>query len=82
MTALERSKSGVWKIINAGVDIYNPSQPHARCLGAGTVTNRSELTLFGGCLTGGGQGGPCPSKDAWTFDISNRFVNIYIYIST
>lgn len=57
-----------WKEIFKGTSEYNPSAPHARCLGAGTITRDFEIILFGGCLTGGNSGGPCPSNDGWVFE--------------
>ncbi|XP_067654309.1 uncharacterized protein [Haliotis asinina] len=47
---------------------YDPRYPHARCLHASTTISNDELVIFGGCLSGGGSGGPCPSGDSWLFD--------------
>ena len=36
-----------------------------------------ELIIFGGCLSGGMTGGPCPSSDSWLFSyIKNRWEKI------
>ena len=50
---------------------YNPSYPHARCLHGGTML-RTGLVMFGGCLSGGMAGGPCPSGDSWLFNTVER----------
>ncbi|XP_064600894.1 uncharacterized protein LOC135467064 [Liolophura sinensis] len=47
---------------------YSVTYPHARCLHSGVMVNSEELVIFGGCLTGGGVAGPCPSGDSWLFD--------------
>ncbi|KAL5006596.1 hypothetical protein ScPMuIL_015402 [Solemya velum] len=47
---------------------YDPRYPHARSFHAGTMVDSDILLIFGGCLTGGGSGGPCPSGDSWIFD--------------
>ena len=36
-----------------------------------------ELIIFGGCLSGGMTGGPCPSSDSWIFSYTkNRWEKI------
>lgn len=62
--------NGKWEEISRGSNEYSPSSPHARCLGAGSVSNRGDLVMFGGCLTGGKTGGPCPSNDGWVLTSS------------
>ncbi|XP_069132521.1 kelch domain-containing protein 4-like [Argopecten irradians] len=47
---------------------YNPSYPHARCLHAGAMASPHELVIFGGCMSGGLTGGPCPSGDSWIYN--------------
>ncbi|ESO95345.1 hypothetical protein LOTGIDRAFT_232041 [Lottia gigantea] len=57
-----------WNFVNCkDCNDYNPSYPHARCLHAGTMIDRQEFVIFGGCLGGGGTGGPCPSGDSWKY---------------
>ncbi|KAK6191787.1 hypothetical protein SNE40_003381 [Patella caerulea] len=52
---------------------YNPSYPHARCLHAGTMIDKDEMVIFGGCLGGGGSGGPCPAGDSWLFNGKSKY---------
>ncbi|KAK3103739.1 hypothetical protein FSP39_021480 [Pinctada imbricata] len=61
---------GKWEAVFCpkGCTPYNPSYPHARCLHAGTMTAEDEFSMFGGCLTGGGTGGPCPAGDSWIYN--------------
>ncbi|XP_033751539.1 uncharacterized protein LOC117335568 isoform X2 [Pecten maximus] len=47
---------------------YNPSYPHARCLHAGAMVSPHEFVMFGGCMSGGLTGGPCPSGDTWIYN--------------
>ncbi|XP_021360756.1 kelch domain-containing protein 4-like isoform X1 [Mizuhopecten yessoensis] len=47
---------------------YNPSYPHARCLHAGAMAAPHQLVVFGGCMSGGLTGGPCPSGDSWIYN--------------
>ncbi len=58
-----------WTKQHDGVHPYNPSYPHGRCLHAGTMVSSNEYVMFGGCLTGGGTGGPCPSGDSWMLNV-------------
>lgn len=67
------SGTAAWTLLHDNINPYNPRGPHSRCLGAGTVTKDSEIVLFGGCLTGGKSGGPCPSNDGWVFDQDKRW---------
>ncbi|XP_062595774.1 uncharacterized protein LOC134257148 [Saccostrea cucullata] len=46
---------------------YDPNYPHARCLHSGAVIDANRLAIFGGCLSGGQTGGPCPAGDSWIF---------------
>ena len=55
----------VWEEIESGSHEYSMTHPHARCLMPGTVNPSGEIFMFGGCLSGGGTGGPCPSWDGW-----------------
>ncbi|CAF2845073.1 unnamed protein product [Rotaria sp. Silwood2] len=48
---------------------YSPSYPHARYGHSTTLLTDNHLLLFGGCLSGYGKGGPCPSKDSWLLQI-------------
>ncbi|CAB3990129.1 ferric-chelate reductase 1 [Paramuricea clavata] len=57
-----------WEEIHSGTNNYNPSYPHARYQQAGLMVSKDKLLLFGGCLSGQGTGGPCPSDDSWTYD--------------
>jgi hypothetical protein len=47
---------------------YNPFVPHGRGYAASAVVTADKLVIFGGCLSGGTGGGPCPAGDIWTFD--------------
>lgn len=60
--------SNKWKKLHQDGHSYSPNYPHARCLSGGCVLD-DKLFLFGGCLKGGGAGGPCPAGDSWLFDI-------------
>ncbi|XP_060068247.1 uncharacterized protein LOC132548400 [Ylistrum balloti] len=51
---------------------YNPSYPHARCLHAGAMAAPHQLVIFGGCLSGGLTGGPCPSGDSWIYNSQTK----------
>ncbi|UJR13698.1 hypothetical protein I4U23_000709 [Adineta vaga] len=44
---------------------YSPAYPHARYGHSTTLLTDNHLLLYGGCLSGYGKGGPCPSKDTW-----------------
>ncbi|CAF4896812.1 unnamed protein product [Rotaria sp. Silwood1] len=44
---------------------YSPAYPHARYGHSTALLTDNHLLLFGGCLSGYGKGGPCPSKDSW-----------------
>ncbi|XP_061178641.1 kelch domain-containing protein 10-like [Saccostrea echinata] len=60
-----------WNIVDCKAgqcNSYTPYYPHARCLHAGTLLDPNKLVIFGGCLSGGGTGGECPSGDTWMFD--------------
>lgn len=35
------------------------------------MISKDELLVFGGCLSGGFSGGPCPSSDSWIYSYSN-----------
>ncbi|ESO97513.1 hypothetical protein LOTGIDRAFT_152604 [Lottia gigantea] len=52
---------------------YDPSHPHSRCLHTGTMIDKDEFILFGGCLGGGGTGGPCPGGDSWRYGKSKTW---------
>lgn len=51
---------------------YTPTYPHARCLHSGSVVDANRLVIYGGCLSGGETGGPCPSGDSWIFRNSEQ----------
>lgn len=51
---------------------YTPTYPHARCLHSGSVVDADRLVIYGGCLSGGETGGPCPSGDSWIFRNSEQ----------
>ncbi|CAF0900929.1 unnamed protein product [Rotaria sordida] len=44
---------------------YSPAYPHARYGHSTALLTDNHLLLYGGCLSGYGKGGPCPSKDSW-----------------
>ena len=50
---------------------YNPNYPHARCLHSGAMLDIG-LVIFGGCMTGGRSGGPCPSGDSWIYVVAEK----------
>ncbi|XP_028399643.1 uncharacterized protein LOC114523035 isoform X2 [Dendronephthya gigantea] len=62
------SKEKGWTEVFTGTSSYNPNYPHARCLHSATMLSAHKFIMYGGCLGGGGTGGPCPSDDAWMFD--------------
>lgn len=62
-----------YKEFGRGNHPYNPTYPHARRYHAGAVISDDELVIFGGCLTGGRTGGPCPSGDSWLYDRRRRY---------
>lgn len=51
---------------------YAPTYPHARCLHSGSLVDPDRLVIYGGCLSGGETGGPCPSGDSWIFRNSEQ----------
>ncbi|KAG2454844.1 hypothetical protein HYH02_000676 [Chlamydomonas schloesseri] len=57
-----------WVLVHGSINSYNPAAPHARCIVSSTVTSDEHLVMYGGCAQNGGTGGPCPARDAWTFD--------------
>ncbi|CAF1647177.1 unnamed protein product [Adineta ricciae] len=44
---------------------YSPAYPHARYGHSTALLTDNHLLLYGGCLSGYGKGGPCPSTDTW-----------------
>eukprot|EP00755_Sulcionema_specki_P036284 Sspe_Gene.22317::Locus_8464_Transcript_2_3_Confidence_0.333_Length_1630::g.22317::m.22317 len=57
-----------WTRVCEGSHEYRLDYPHARCLHAGVYgESKGEPVhvIFGGCLSGGKSGGPCPAWDAW-----------------
>jgi hypothetical protein len=59
-----------WETVHPGITNYNqysPTVPHARCLHASTLATPDDLVIFGGCMSGGRAGGPCPSQDSWHY---------------
>ncbi|CAF1224830.1 unnamed protein product, partial [Didymodactylos carnosus] len=50
---------------------FNPSYAHARYGHSTTMLTNNLMLLYGGCLSGYGKGGPCPSKDTWLLNIDN-----------
>ena len=46
---------------------YGHGYPHARAFAASAMVSEDELLVFGGCLSGGFSGGPCPSRDSWVY---------------
>ena len=67
------NQRGSWTEIHEDITPYNPYAPHPRCFGAGRTLPDGQLVLFGGCLTGGGSGGPCPSNDGWIMDTKRNW---------
>ncbi|KAI0213071.1 hypothetical protein LSAT2_001940 [Lamellibrachia satsuma] len=61
-----------WEREFANSGPYNPTYPHARHAHAGTMISEHQLLIFGGCLSGSGTGGPCPSSDTWLFDRTSK----------
>jgi hypothetical protein len=58
-----------WRRVRQGISSYSATLPHARCLVASTVVaGPAALVMYGGCLSGGGAGGPCPARDVWSLD--------------
>ena len=53
-----------WKEVYEGTTAYSPNRPHPRCL-VGTTTYNNGFVMFGGCLSGGLAGGPCPAPDVY-----------------
>lgn len=51
---------------------YDPFSPHGRYQQAGAVVSRDLLLIYGGCLSGGASGGPCPSSDSWLYNVQSR----------
>ncbi|XP_064635116.1 uncharacterized protein LOC135492529 [Lineus longissimus] len=51
---------------------YSPAYPHARDQHSAAMVDEDTLLIFGGCLSGGKTGGPCPSGDSWLFDGKRR----------
>eukprot|EP00117_Sycon_ciliatum_P025048 scpid60317/ scgid20873/ Nitrile-specifier protein 1 len=56
-----------WTSVFGGTGEYSATQPHARCLVGSTMAAPDEPVMFGGCLSGGFSGGPCPAIDSWAF---------------
>ncbi|CAF0727358.1 unnamed protein product [Adineta ricciae] len=56
-------------IIMYDMPSLSPAYPHARYGHSTTLLTDNHLLLFGGCLSGYGKGGPCPSKDTWLLQI-------------
>eukprot|EP00754_Rhynchopus_humris_P044739 Rhum_TRINITY_DN4364_c0_g1::Rhum_TRINITY_DN4364_c0_g1_i1::g.13851::m.13851 len=61
-----------WKKVDSGTHEYSVSKPHARCLSSGTTASNGDLFLFGGCMSGGKTGGPCPAHDGWCRSVANN----------
>ncbi|CAF1010142.1 unnamed protein product [Adineta steineri] len=57
--------SGQSAIIMYDLSSYSPAYPHARYGHSTTLLTDNHLLLYGGCLSGYGKGGPCPSSDTW-----------------
>ncbi|KAK2155789.1 hypothetical protein LSH36_231g02018 [Paralvinella palmiformis] len=57
-----------WYLVSPDKGPYQPMSPHARSQHAATMISPSEILIFGGCLSGGHTGGPCPTGDSWIFD--------------
>eukprot|EP00117_Sycon_ciliatum_P029084 scpid63705/ scgid0791/ Putative ferric-chelate reductase 1 homolog len=54
-----------WIRIFSGASKYSSTKPHPRCRVGTTMAGVDEPVLYGGCLSGGFSGGPCPSVDSW-----------------
>ncbi|CAG9464047.1 unnamed protein product [Pedinophyceae sp. YPF-701] len=63
--------SRTWSKLADNVRPYTRDKPHGRCLTAGDMVSPTTYVMYGGCLSGGGTGGPCPSWDGWKFDITD-----------
>eukprot|EP00117_Sycon_ciliatum_P029402 scpid58184/ scgid23421/ len=57
--------SNRWYTEFGGTNPYSATLPKPRCLQGGTMVTPDETVLYGGCLSGGQSGGPCPSVDSW-----------------
>ncbi|CAF3328091.1 unnamed protein product [Rotaria socialis] len=68
-SGFNQAGSGPTAIIMYDLSSYNPSYPHARYGHSTTLLTDNHLLLYGGCLSGYGKGGPCPSKDTWLLHV-------------
>lgn len=74
-----RGLNGVWEKVYtdflAGPFGYN--YPHARMFASSAMISPEQLIIYGGCLSGGLTGGPCPSSDSWLYSYEkNRWDKI------
>eukprot|EP00050_Salpingoeca_kvevrii_P010728 m.10001 g.10001 ORF g.10001 m.10001 type:complete len:631 (-) comp3042_c0_seq1:71-1963(-) len=54
-----------WRMLGEDSTSYNPLRPHGRWLAASAQTSDTDFQLFGGCLSGDENAGPCPAMDIW-----------------
>eukprot|EP01064_Diplonema_japonicum_P028918 TRINITY_DN454_c1_g1_i1.p1 TRINITY_DN454_c1_g1~~TRINITY_DN454_c1_g1_i1.p1 ORF type:complete len:547 (+),score=114.30 TRINITY_DN454_c1_g1_i1:45-1685(+) len=59
-----------WTRVHDEDSEYSLDTPHPRCLASGVTNAAGNLFMFGGCLSGGETGGPCPSHDSWCYSNS------------
>ena len=69
-----RGLNGIWQHIYTDflAGPFGFTYPHARSFASSAMISREELLIFGGCLSGGLTGGPCPSQDSWVFSYSKN----------
>ncbi|PNW84562.1 hypothetical protein CHLRE_03g149050v5 [Chlamydomonas reinhardtii] len=60
-----------WVLVHGAINSYDATGPHSRCIVSSTVMSDERIVMYGGCAQNGGTGGPCPARDAWTFDGSS-----------
>eukprot|EP00128_Syssomonas_multiformis_P015315 Colp12_sorted_trinity150504_noHs@8496 len=59
-----------WQQFFGGTNSYSATLPHARCLIGSAVHTPTAFAMYGGCMSGGKAGGPCPTQDSWLYDLS------------
>lgn len=65
-------ETDTWEEVFDDKSSYIYGHPNGRCLQGGTMVDEKQLAMYGGCLTGGQTGGPCPAYDSWLFDGMER----------
>ena len=62
-----------WRRVFDGSDEYTAVKPHPRCLMGSTMVGPESPVFYGGCLSGGFSGGPCPAIDSWVFNSESKW---------